>query len=199
MKAVLSALALAALTLCPSAAPAADVEELEKLLHQSFGHTERMCNAMERINQEIALHPDEDKLLELRISAFGALGDPYSAKPDVDTLADRHPESPYFQMQKCIVDEVTGTGLEESRLCFQRVADLCERTGRTGDDADEYLLALTLADSPQAAEVKNRALARLPATPGDSYLREMLTHFTREMVVRKVDRSTVYNPCTRNR
>lgn len=79
MKKALSALALAFLTFCPLSSPAADMEQL---VHQAFGHQERMCVAIDALNREIALHPEDEKLLDPRISACGALGAPYSAKPD---------------------------------------------------------------------------------------------------------------------
>lgn len=82
MKKALSVLAFGFLALCPRPAPAADMGQLEQLVHQAFGHQERMCVAIDALNREIALHPEDEKLLELRISACGALGAPYSAKPD---------------------------------------------------------------------------------------------------------------------
>ena len=56
MKKALSALALAFLTFCPLSSPAADMEQLEQLVHQAFGHQERMCVAIDALNREIALH-----------------------------------------------------------------------------------------------------------------------------------------------
>lgn len=165
MKKALSALALAFLTFCPLSSPAADMEQLEQLVHQAFGHQERMCVAIDALNREIALHPEDEKLLELRISACGALGDPYSSRPDVHALAGLHPDSPAHQLKKCMIDEATGMEEEDCRLCYMDVAKLCERTGRTGDEAGEYLPALPPADSPQAGEVKQRVPARLSDTP----------------------------------
>lgn len=165
MKKALSALALAFLTFCPLSSPAADMEQLEQLVHQAFGHQERMCVAIDALNREIALHPEDEKLLELRISAYGALGDPYSSRPDVHALAELHPDSPAHQLKKCMIDEATGMEEEACRTCHLNVAKLCERTGRTGDEAGEYLPALPPADSPQAGEVKQRVPARLSDTP----------------------------------
>lgn len=193
MKKALSALALAFLTFCPLSSPAADMEQLEQLMHQAFGHQERMCVAIDALNREIALHPEDEKLLELRISAYGALGDPYSSRPDVHALAELHPDSPAHQLKKCMIDEATGMEEEDCRLCYMNVAKLCERKGRT--ESDEYLLALLLAGSPRAEEAKQRFLARMSDSPGDRRLSYLVTHFSRDMLVGRVERRFVRNPC----
>lgn len=197
MKAALPALVLAALMFCPRSAPAADEDELWRLLHEAFGHNERICAVIERLDHELSLNPEDESLLNMRISAYGALRDPYSAKPDVETLAAMHPDSPALLLQKCMVEEMTGAEPEECRACYLRAAGLCERTGRTGSDADEYLLALLLAGSPKAEEAKRRKMDALSDAPADAFLKDMLMHFSRDMMVGKVERSSVHTPCPR--
>ncbi|HJD97708.1 hypothetical protein [Mailhella massiliensis] len=196
MKTALPALVLAALLFCPGHAPAADDETLWQLLYEAFGNEERVCAVLERIDHELSLRPEDEGLLNMRISAYGSLHDPYSAKPDVYALARLHPDSPVHQLQKCMVDEATGMEMEACRSCYLNVAALCERTGRTdGDDAGEYLMALLLAESPKAREVKQRFLARLTDSPTDQLLREVMTHFSRDMAVGRVERRFVQHPC----
>ena len=117
----------------------------------------------------------------------------------MEALAALHPDSPPFQMQKCLYAEATGAQQEENRLCYLRVARLCRQSDKADEHSQEYLLALVLADSPEAEEAKRRFLAGLTDSPMDQALKEVLADFTREKFVKKVSPETIRHPCPRQR
>lgn len=196
--------ALAVLTLCiallrPSAGLGMDSAQLGELLDAAMGDVERTCAVITMLDREIAGRPDDESLLTLRIAAYGLLADPYSARPDVEALAALHPDSPPYQLQKCLYAEATGAQQEENRLCYLRVARLCRQSGKADEHSHEYLLALLLADSPEAEEAKRRFLAALTDSPKDQALKEVLADFARENFVKKVSPETIRHPCPRQR
>ena len=102
MKTAVAALVLL-LSLLPSGAGLAeDITQRGKVLEEFFGDEERTCAVVRTLDREISEHPDDERLRNLRIAAYGSLSDPYSAKADVDFLAARHPDSPAFQLQNAV-------------------------------------------------------------------------------------------------
>ena len=176
---------------------AMDTVQLEALLDEAFGDDERTCAVIEMIDREIATRPNDERLRRLRIAAHSRFFDPYSAKPDVDALAALHPDSPPHQIYKCIYAEATGATQEEYRQCYLQVAELCRRQGKADAHSHEYLLALLLAESPEAGEAMQRFLAALSDSPMDQALKENLPHFSRENFVRKKDPKEIRHPCPR--
>lgn len=59
----------------------------------AFGDETRTCAVIELLNKEIAVHLADERLLRLRVAAYGQMFDPYSALQDVETLATQHPDS----------------------------------------------------------------------------------------------------------
>ena len=108
---------------------AVDYDQLGDLLGEAFGDEKRTCAVIRMLDREISARPDDESLRKMRIAAYGSLADPYSAKPDVDFLAAQHPDSPLFQLQKCLYAEATGAPQEENRLCYLRTAELCRQSG----------------------------------------------------------------------
>lgn len=172
---------------------------LNSLLGRAMGDEAETCAIIGLINREIAANPGDERLLNLRIAAYGSLYDPYSAKPDVDALAALHPDSPGMQLQKCLYEEATGADKSTCRACYMGVAALCEKLGKADAHSHEYLLALLLAEAPEAAAAKQRFLDALSDSPMDRDLRETITHFSRETMIRKVDRSEIRHPCPKAR
>lgn len=197
MKNALAALTLF-LSLCePCAGLAADASQLGGLLDEALGDAERTCAVIKQLDREISSRPDDERLRNLRIAAYGSLADPYSARPDVYALAALHPDSPPFQLQKCLYAEATGATQEENRLCYLHVAQLCRRSATADAYPQEYLLSLLLADSPEAAEAKRAFLATLTDSPMDQALKETLASFSRERFVKKIPPDTIRHPCPR--
>lgn len=147
----------------------------------AFGDETRTCAVIELLNKEIAVHPADERLLRLRVAAYGQMFDPYSALQDVETLATQHPDSPGMQLQRCLYVEATGAGQNEVRACYLHVAALCERLGKDDALSQEYLLALLLSDSPMG-----------------QCLRDTLKRFSRDMLIRRVDPSEIRHPCPKN-
>lgn len=199
MKAVLVALMFFIPLLRPCAGLGMDAVQLGDLLDAARDDAEQTCAVITMIGREIASRPDDESLRTLRIAAYGLLADPYSARPDVDALAALHPYSPPFQLQKCLYAEATGAQREENRLCYLRVARLCRQSGKADEHPHEYLLALLLADSPEAEEEKRRFLAALTDSPMDQALKGVLADFSREKFIKKVLPGDIHHPCPRLR
>lgn len=199
MKTPVLALACFLLLAVPGPGYARDYAELNAMLGEAMGDDARTCEFLETINREIAAHPGDERLLNLRLNAYGSLAAPYSAKPDVDALAALHPDSPAMQLQKCLYEEATGAEKSAYQACYLRVAALCERLGTATARSQEYLLALLLAESPEAAEAKQRFLAALSDSPMDQELRKTIVHFSRDMLIKRVDPSEVRRPCAQTR
>ena len=195
MKTALAALALFVSLLRPCTGLAVDAAQLSDLLREAFGDDERTCAVIRMLDREISARPDDESLRNLRIAAYGALNNPYPARADVDFLAARHPDSPPFQLQKCLYAEATGATREENRLCYLRVAELCEQSGKADVHSHEYLLALLLADAPEAEEAKRNFLAALSDSPMDQALKEILADFSREQLIRRIDPSEIRYRC----
>ena len=174
-----------------------DADQMGDLLWEAFGDDERTCAVIRMLDREISVHPDDERLRNLRIAAYGSLTDPYSAKTDVDFLAALHPDSPAFQLQKCLFTEATGAAQEENRRCYLRVAELCQQQGKADAYSHEYLLALLLAEAPEAEEAMRRFLAALSNSPMDQALKKHLKDFSRQNLVRKVDPSEIRYHCPR--
>lgn len=197
MKTALAALALFVSLLRPCAGPAQDAAQLSDLLGEAFGDDERTCAVIRMIDREISARPDDERLRNLRIAGYGALNDPYPPKEDVDFLAALHPDSPGFQLQKCLYAEATGTPREENRRCYLRVAELCRQQGKADAHSHEYMLALLLAEAPEAEEAMRQFLAALGDSPMDQALKEILADFSREQFIRRVDPSEIRYHCPR--
>lgn len=135
--------------LCPHIASAVDAAELETAFSRAFhsGNDAELCKILGKISDALSRNPKNERLLKMRIYAYGLLGDPYSAKADIDALAALHPNSPAHQLAKCMYAEATGADTDENRTCYLAVAGLCEKTGRINERTGEYFLALTLAES----------------------------------------------------
>lgn len=159
---------------------------LGEFLEAAFGDAERTCAVITMIDREIASRSDDESLRTLRIAAYGLLADPYSAMPDdVAALAVLHPGDPPYQLQKCMDAEATGAPQEKNRLRYLRVARLCRQSGKADAHSHECLLALLLADSPEAEEAKRRFLAALTDSPMNQALKDILADFAREKFVKK--------------
>ena len=197
MKNAVAALVLFLSLLLPDAGLAVDTQKLGELLEEAFGDEEQICAAIKTLDREISARPDDESLRKLRIAAYGSLADPYSAREDVDFLVSRHPDSPAFQLQKCLYAEATGATQAENRLCYLRVAECCRQVGEADAHSHEYLLALLLADAPEAEEAMRQFLAALGDSPLDRALKENLSHFSRNSLVRKIDPETIRHPCPR--
>ena len=182
MKGALVILPFCIALLRPGAGLGMDAAHLGELLEAAFGDAERTCAVITMIDREIASRPDDESLLRLRIAAYGLLADPYSAMPDVAAL---HPGDPPYQLQKCMYAEATGAPQEKNRLCYLRVARLCRQSGKADAHSHEYLLALLLADSPEAEETKRRFLAALTDSPMNQALKDILADFAREKFGKK--------------
>lgn len=199
MKGALVILSFCIALLRPGAGLGMDAVQLGDLLEAAFGDAERTCAAITMIDREIASRPDDESLLRLRIAAYGLLADSYSAMPDVAVLAALHPGDPPYQLQKCMYAEATGAPQEKNRLCYLRVARLCRQSGKADAHSHEYLLALLLADSPEAEETKRRFLAALTDSPMNQALKGVLADFAREKFVKKVSPEAICHPCPRQR
>lgn len=199
MKASVLALACFLLLAVPGPGHTVEVPELDALLGHAIGDDAKMCAFLDTINQEIAAHPGDEHLLQLRIAAYDSLLDPYSAKPDVDLLAAMHPDSPMAQLGKCMYAEATGAEKSEYLACYNQVADLFEKQGKATENSADYLFVLLLAESPKAAAVKQRFLDNLTDSPMDQESRAIMTNFSREMWSRRVDPSEVRHPCAQKR
>ena len=178
----------------PCTGLAMDAAQPGDLLGEAFGDDERTCADIRMLDREISARPDDERLRNLRIAAYGALNDPYPPKEDVDFLAALHPDSPDFQVQKCLYAEATGAPREENRRCYLRVAELCRQQGKADARSHEYMLALQLAESPEA-EAMRRFLAALSDSPMDQALKEILAHFSRKEMIRRVDPSEIRHRC----
>lgn len=194
MKTAVSGLALFVLLLWPRGL-AMDSAQLGDLLWKAFGDDERTCAVIRMLNREISSRPDDERLRNLRIAAYASLTDPYSAKADVDFLAALHPTSAPFQLQKCLYAEATGAPREENRRCYLRVAELCRQQGKADAHSHEYMLALQLAEAPEADEAMRQFLATLSDSPMNQALKEILADFSREQMIRRVDPSEIRYRC----
>lgn len=199
MKAFATVLVCFFLLASPGAGQAMEFGELNSLLGRAMGDEAETCAIIGLINREIAANPGDERLLNLRIAAYGSLYDPYSAKPDVDALAALHPDSPGMQLIKCMYEEATGADKSACQACYMGVAALCEKLGKADAHSHEYFLALLLAEAPEAAAAKQRFLDALSDSPMDQELRKSITHFSREMMIRKVERSEIRHPCPKAR
>lgn len=199
MKTLWTGLACLLLLASAGAGHAMEFEVLRSLLGRAMGDDVETCAVIGLINREIAAKPGDERLLNLRISAYGSLYDPYSAKPDVDALAALHPHSPGMQLKKCLYEEATGADKSACRACYMGVAALCEKLGKADAHSHEYLLALLLAEAPESVAAKRRFLDALSDSPMDQELRKSITHFSRDMMIRKVDRSEISHPCPKAR
>lgn len=197
MKTPFAALVLLVSLLLPCTGLAVDAAHLSDLLGEAFGDDERTCAVIRMLDQEISARPDDERLRNLRIAAYGALNDPYPPKKDVDFLAARHPDSPGLQLQQCLYAEATGSPREENRRCYLRVAELCRQLGKADAHSHEYLLALLLAEAPEAEEAMRQFLAALSDSPMDQALKENLEGFSREQFIRRVDPSEIRHRCPR--
>lgn len=199
MKTALATLALFVLLLLPSTGLPLDKAQLFDLMGKAFGDDEQTCAAIKMLDREISARPDDEWLRNTRIAAYGRLADPYSAKADVDFLASLHPDSPGFQLQKCLYAEATGAPQEENRICYLRVAELCRQQGKADARSQEYMLALVLAEAPEAKDAMRQFLAALSDSPMDQALKEILADFSREQFIRKVEPDEIRYPCPRER
>lgn len=177
------------------AGQAAEGVDFNAMLRDAFGDENKTCVFIGTISKEIAVHPEDGHLRSLRIAAYGSLYDPYSAKPDVDALAALHPDSPDMQLTKCLYEEATGADKSACRACYMGVATLCEKLGKADAHSHEYLLALLLAEAPEAAAAKQRFLDALSDSLMDQELHKTLTHFSRDRMIRKVERSEIRHSC----
>lgn len=197
MKAPFAALALLVSLLRPCTGLALDDAQLFDLMRNAIGDDEQTCAVIKMLNREISARPDDERLRNMRIAAYGRLADPYSARADVDLLAALHPDSPEFQLQQCLYAEATGSPREENRRCYLRVAELCRQLGKADAHSHEYLLALLLAEAPEAEETMRQFLATLSDSPMDQALKENLEGFSREQFIRRVDPSEIRHRCPR--
>ena len=195
MKTTLAALALIITFLRPCTVLGVESAQLSDLLWEAFGNDERTCAVIKMLDREICARPDDERLRNLRIAAYGRLTDPYSAKADVDFLAALHSDSAPFQLQKCLYAEATGALREENRRCYLRVAELCRQQGKIDVHSHEYLLALLLAEAPEAEEAMRQFLAALSDSPMDQALKENLADFSREQFIRRVDPTEIRYRC----
>lgn len=195
MKTALAALALFVSLLRPCTVLGVDAAQLSDLLGEAFGDDERTCAVIRMIDREISARPDDERLRNLRIAGYGALNDPYPPKEDVDFLAALHPDSPGFQLQKCLYAEATGSPREENRRCYLSAAELCRQQGKADAHSHEYMLALQPAEAPEAEEAMRQFLASLSDSPMDQALKENLAGFSREQFIRRVDPSEIRYRC----
>lgn len=199
MKTLRAALVCLLLLAASGAGQAADGVDFNAMLREAFGDESKTCAFIEAVSKEIAAHPEDGHLRSLRIAAYESLYDPYSAKPDVDALAALHPDSPGMQLIKCMYEEATGADKSACQACYMGVAALCEKLGKADAHSHEYFLALLLAEAPEAAAAKQRFLDALSDSPMDQELRKSITHFSREMMIGKVERSEIRHPCPKAR
>lgn len=197
MKTALAALALFVSLLRPCVGLALDDAQLFDLMRKAIGDDEQTCAVIRMLDREISARPDDERLRNMRIAAYGRLADPYSARADVDFLAALHPDSPGVQLQQCLYAEATGAPREENRRCYLRVAELCRQQGKADAHSHEYMLALLLAEAPEAEEAMRQFLAALSDSPMDQALKEILADFSREQFIRRVDPSEIRYHCPR--
>lgn len=164
---------------------AADTDRLEKTLEEALGDEERICAVVRTLDREISARPDDERLRNLRIAAYGSLSDPYSAGADVDFPAARHPDSPAFQLQECLYAEATGEAQSENRLCRLHVVECCRESGEDNASPTSICLRCCLR-MPRKRRRQGSSFLPRWVIPLWSSAKESLSRFARASLVRKL-------------
>ena len=158
------------------------VHRAHSLMLKHSHDQDKMKQAISLYKQALAQDPWNDSAMNGLSTAYQWTKDYPNALKTLNCFISRRPWSLEMRLFRCQLLEGMGLPQEESKRCFGEVARQYRETGRTGAN---YVLAVLLADDPQAAAIKREFHKQAkPGTP-DGYLwQTIIKDFDRDAFIK---------------
>ena len=173
------------LLVCVGCSQAPDYEDYGQKISSAFSEPSKLREIFEEISRDLAKHPDDHRLLLLRLQLSGILEDSVAYEADIYNLAELFPKEPDFQFLKCLTLE-RRSGLNDSvRKCYSDILLLYEREMEPGEYKHRwnYIVTALMAENPEAETLREQFIRNAGDDPSAWHDKQLLRYFDRQILV----------------